>query len=125
VRGPRNFVYRFRWNLFFEYLDGGHQVQKKADVHPLAVAGRDSHLEFIEFDITGLPEGQRPNWTEGRYSLELEGWVNRSDRRGAPNLRATYHFTVSDVVARNLANDEDRGMSTFLTCPVEEWATPA
>ncbi len=123
VRGPQDFAARFRWHEFYKYVEGGSAVQKIADVYPLAVAGRDSHLEFIQFNVVGLPAGQRPNWVAGRYTVTVEGWVNKQ-RRGEPsNLRTVCHFTLPHDRARDL-REATVQQSQYFAFPVEEWATP-
>jgi len=122
VRGPQNFVQRFRWHLFYKYVGGGNAVQKVADVYPLAVAGRESHLEFIEFDAVGLAQGQRPPWVLGRYSVEVEGWINRQNRTQPPNLRTVCHFSVGATEASALQQSQPQQPNSF-PFPVEEWET--
>lgn len=120
VRGPHGFSARFRWHVFYKYVEGGQAVQKIADAYPLAVAGHDSHLEFIEFDVVGLPEGQRPPWTAGQYEVEVEGWVNRDDRRRGPNLRARGHLTIGEKKARAL-RDLQPVQAHALRFAMREW----
>jgi hypothetical protein len=119
VRGPHGFSARFRWNLFYKYAEGGQEVQKVADVYPLAVAGRDSHLEFIEFDVVETPDGASPNWVTGRYTLTVEGWVNKRNRREKFNLRTVLHFSLPEG-AEKIAK-ATFVQSHFLAFPVEEW----
>jgi hypothetical protein len=122
VRGPQNFAARFRWHLFYEYIEGGEAVRKIADVYPLAVGGRDSHLEFIESEAIDFEAGQRPNWRAGRYTAEVEGWVNRRDRRQPPNLRRVCHINLSEESAR-LLRESHPVQQHFIPFPIEEWAT--
>jgi|KBSSwiStaDraftv2_1062776.scaffolds.fasta_scaffold85896_2 hypothetical protein len=123
VAGPQGVVARFRWHLFYEYREGGNLVDKIADVYPLAVAGRDSHLQFIELDVVELPPGERPRWTEGRYTLKVEGWINKAKRDDHPNLLTTCHFTIHAEGARLLQTGQP-AQPNFIPFLVEEWAAP-
>ena len=77
VTGPGGFDHRFQWRLFFEYVSGEQAVQPEKDPHPVSVAGKNSELPFAEFTVVAA--GTTPQWTAGRYQVELIGWVNKEN----------------------------------------------
>jgi hypothetical protein len=106
----------FRWNLFFRYTDGGGELVKETDVHPLAISGRDSVARFIEFKSS-----DHPRWAAGGYEVEILGWVNKRARRESANVRTVFHVDLPEAQVRRINQPE--GFSVYAEpVPVREWA---
>jgi hypothetical protein len=119
VVDPRNQTRQFQWNLFFEYAPGGAQVRKTTDPFPIAVVPRSSVLQFIEFKIA---EGEKiDSWPEGRYEFNILGWVNWRDRKSSPNITATFHIEIDQMLSMCLQGTEQSD-NIVMRVPIVEWS---
>ena len=119
VVDPRNQTRQFQWNLFFEYAPGGAQVRKTTDPFPIAVVPRSSVLQFIEFKIA---EGEKiDSWPEGCYEFNILGWANRRDRKSSPNITATFHIEIDEMLSMCLQGTEQSD-NIVMRVPIVEWS---
>ena len=117
VTPPKGEPNIFGWNLFYEYSPGGYAVQKKTDPYPLAVAGKNSCLTFVEFEI--IPR-HIPAWPAGRYEFKIIGWVNRKGRNEKSNLASIFHVDLQREIALQLESERPN-TPTLVYVPVVEW----
>lgn len=81
---PYNASFLFQWNLFYKTVAG---VQSKdSDPLPIALAPRERKMMGIQF-VAPLSINKY-NWTEGKYSFDLLGWVAAEQQMGTPDFVA-------------------------------------
>ena len=118
IRDPHGKETTYIWHQFFEYVFGGHAVQKSTDSHPISVPPKNSQLEFIEFKA----EASNPKfpWPEGTYRFHIEGWVNRKNRKRQPNLYSCFHVRVDEMLSMILGGT-NADQNRVFSIPIREW----
>lgn len=112
--------YRFLWQLFYRYRDGGDTFDKVSDPYPLAVKPGDSvplHVQLRPVDgkiIFDCPKGE--------YLVRLTGWAGAGDRLDKPRLRAQFRVSLDRATVETLANAGELYLA--LRVPVVEWRHP-
>jgi len=119
IANPQGKRHRFHWILFFEYLPGAVGVRPNCAPYPLSIAAKNSELLMAEFETDVKPP---PSWPQGRYSVELIGWVNRRDRRQRPNLKQTFHFDLTQGLSEQLTEHRPTEQAEFIEVPILEWS---
>ena len=117
VKG-QNAIYRFKWDNFYKYLEGGERVQKEYDSHPVIVPAKDSKLLRIQFKTD---DGGKCEWKLGEeYEFRVFGWMNLEDRKKPRNLEsATFHFQIDQDFIEHQKNPGQEGM--YVPRPFIEW----
>jgi hypothetical protein len=118
IRDPRGNECTYIWHQFFEYVPGGHAVQKSADPHPISVPPKNSQPQFIEFKT----EASNPNfqWQEGKYAFRIEGWVNCKSRKRRANLCSRFHIRVDELLSMILGGTK-ADQDSVVPVPISEW----
>lgn len=119
IRSPHGAESTYTWHQFFQYVQGGHAVQKSTDPYPLSVPPKNSQPQFIEFNV----EVNGPNfrWTQGKYEFCIVGWVNRKSRRARSNLCSHFHIQIDDKLSMLLGGTE-ADQDSVITIPISEWS---
>ncbi len=53
--------------------------------------------------------------------MEVIGWVNRANRKEAPNLKAIFHFGLSTVQSQQIVASSPT-QESLVEVPIDEWS---
>jgi hypothetical protein len=95
-------------------------LKRIGDAAPIVVGRYDSVFQTVVFrPIADAAD----KWPDGRYSMTLRGWVNRSDRWGEPNAVSRGHnFTMT--FKENARLSELVGWPNWVSVAFTEWLPP-
>jgi len=117
VTDQQGVTIRFIWNLFYKYLAGGQEVLKESDIYPISIFQKDSKLLFVGFQAE---YDNSITWSEGRYKIQVHGWVNRHDRHQSCNLESVYHIEITKNIVDQLSKPVTK-QPIWFTIPILEW----
>ena len=119
VLDPEKRMHRFEWNLLYAYGQRGEQVPKTTEPFPIAVLPRNNAFYFIEFKL--MRGDKIDSWPRGLYEFKILGWADRSDRKGEPNITATFHIEIglSDSLGLQRTGQDKDIPFRF---PIVEWS---
>lgn len=131
VRVPTGQELTFVWKLFYEYLPGGEVMTKTIDTHPIAIQPKDKNLVGIQFE--GPVFNEKFYWAEGRYEIEIVGWINRRHRGERRNARSCFHININSNECASLRYYTDAGKAdsaiakdphnaVLVPIDIEEWS---
>jgi hypothetical protein len=150
IKTPTGNTHLYLWHIFFEYISGTLDVQPAGDATPVSIPGKNSQPLYVQFRLATMagltpvltevssfltqaasasavcdprpvnPEIPLPEWSPGRYKVEVRGWVNRANRGESSNLSTVFHFSLDATKSQLLSGTP--GQPNVINVPIEEWA---